>query len=126
MTKREKPPKHSLKQVIGNNIWMTKFVFKYAPTLIVYKIIRIPIAVLTTYINVNMVRWILDSVQANDEVSSVVLLIVAISSFFIVTNVILAVFDRIVVPQKQINLSAHIREDIIRKVGAIDQISFQK
>ena len=74
MTKREKPPKHSLKQVIGNNIWMTKFVFKYAPTLIVYKIIRIPIAVLTTYINVNMVRWILDSVQANEEISSVVLL----------------------------------------------------
>ena len=126
MTKREKPPKHSLKQVIGNNIWMTKFVFKYAPTLIVYKIIRIPIAVLTTYINVNMVRWILDSVQANEEISSVVLLIVAISSFFIVTNVILAVFDRIVVPQKQINLSAHIRADIIRKVGAIDQINFQK
>lgn len=121
----EKTPRQSFGHVVKNNFWILKFVFKYAPTLILDKIIRIPIGVISSYISVNMTRWILDSVEVSTEFSSIILMIVAIFSFYIGANLIMALFNYCVLPQKQINLNAHMREDVIKKVGRIDQIHFQ-
>ena len=53
----------STAHVMGNSWWILKFVFKYAPTLVCDKVIRIPIAVAAAYIEINLTRWILDSVE---------------------------------------------------------------
>lgn len=106
-------------------MWIVKFIIKYAPTLICDKIIRIPISILTTYINVNLTYWILNSIDVSDDVSSVIMLIVAIFSFYIITNCVMVIFSCIILPQKAINLGEHIREDIICKVRCIDQVNFQ-
>lgn len=89
------------------------------------KIIRIPISVLTTYINLNLTYWILNKVEVSDNIIPVIIMIVGIFSFHIITNCIMAIFSCVIIPQKSINLSQHIREDIICKVKNIDQINFQ-
>lgn len=117
--------KLSIKHVVSNNFWIMKFIFKYAPTLVWDKIIRIPISVLTTYINVNLTYWILNKIECSVDILPVIIMIVGIFSFYIITNCIMAIFSCVIIPQKSINLSQHIREDIICKVKNIDQINFQ-
>lgn len=118
-------PKQSFIHVLGNIIWILKYVFKYAQTLAWDKMIRIPITVALAYININLTRWILDSVE-NETFSSTALTIVSIFSFFIVTNCLMAVLSILIVPQKKINLCTGIRKELIQKVSRIDQLNFQK
>lgn len=117
-------PKQSTLRVIGNVFWILKYVFRYAQTLVWDKAIRIPITVMSAYIEINLARWILDSVEKG-TFSATIQTIVYIFSFFIIVNCIQAIMSILVVPQKQINLRANIRKDLIEKVGRIDQLNFQ-
>ncbi len=122
---KNKQPKHSFKHTLSNNFWILKFVVKYAPTLLWEKLIRIPILIFSTYMSVNLTYWILGSIEAGNELSSVILLILGIFLFLLLANAFLAFFGCIINPQKEINLSANIRKDIIHKIKNIDQINFQ-
>lgn len=125
MREQDDKIKQSTVHVIGNSWWILKYVFKYAPTLVWDKVIRIPIIVASAYININLTRWILDSVEQG-TFSSTIKTIIAIFSFFIFVNCVRAILNILVVPQKQINLSANMRKELIEKVSRIDQLNFQK
>lgn len=114
----------STAHVMGNSWWILKFVFKYAPMLVWDKIIRIPIAVAATYIEINLTRWILDSVERG-TFSTAIKTIIIIFSFIIFANCMQAILTILVVPQKQINLCAGMRKELIEKVSRIDQLNFQ-
>ncbi len=116
--------KQSLVHVMGNIWWILKFVFKYAPMLLWDKVIRIPIAVTAAYIDINLTRWILDSVEKG-TFSAAVRAIITIFSFFIFTNCVQAILTILVVPQKQIDLCTSMRKELIGKVSRIDQLNFQ-
>lgn len=117
--------RQSLWHIVKNNIWVIKFVVKYAPSLIVDKFFKIPISVLNTFISINFTRWIIERIDSRIDLNSTILFIVGICSFFLITNLLLAISNIVIVPQKQINLSSKIREDLINKVGKINQIEFQ-
>lgn len=117
--------KQSFRHIIKNNFWMLRFVFKYAPSLVIEKLIRIPILVLSAYINVNLARWIFKNIENGAELKPIIFLIISISSFFIFSNLIIAFFSIVFVPQKTIILSSRIREDVIKKISRINQIEFQ-
>lgn len=117
-------PKQSTLQAIGNVFWILKYVFRYAQTLVWDKVIRIPITVFSAYIEINLARWILDSVETG-TFSATILTIVLIFSFFIIVNCVYGIMNIFVIPQKQINLRTSIRKDLIEKVGRIDQLNFQ-
>ncbi len=122
----EKVEKQSIWTIVKRNIWLLGFVRKYVPSLIVYKVYSIPISVLNTYISINYTRWIIDKISEHIELKEIILFIIYIALFYIITNFIFAVSDIIWVPQKIINLTSRMREEIIKKVCKIDQISFQK
>ncbi len=117
-------PKQSLLHVLKNICWMLKYVFKYAQTLAWDKVIRIPITAASSYININLARWILDSVELGNF-GGVVLRIVMIYSVLIAGNCIMSVMAVLVNPQKKINLCTGIRKELIEKIGRIDQLNFQ-
>ena len=117
--------KQSSIHVLGNVVWIMRYIFKYAQMLAWDKIIRIPIIVASAYFNINLTRWILDSVERG-SFSGTVLTIVLIFSFFIAVNGVTAVLNILVVPQKQINLCAGMRKELIQKISRIDQLNFQK
>lgn len=121
-----KKNKYTLVHVLGNIFWLLRYTYIYAPVLFWDKLIRIPIAVISTYINVNLTYWILNKIESGRDISRVIIMIVGIFSFFIVSNFIIAFLDNAIVPQKAIDLSSKMREDIIGKVKRIDQINFQK
>jgi len=110
---------------IGNIWWILKYVFKYAPMLVWDKVIRIPIVVAAAYVEVNLTRWILDSVEQG-TFSAAIKTIILIFSFFIFTSCVQAILTILVVPQKQIDLCTNIRKELIEKVSRIDQLNFQK
>lgn len=124
MERKNDIPKQSTLHTIGNVFWILKYVFRYAQTLIWGKVIKIPVAVAGAYIEINLARWILDSVE-NGIFSVTVLTIALIFSVIIVGNCVAAIIDILIVPQKQINLCASMRKDLIEKVGRIDQLNFQ-
>ena len=51
--------RQTFKRVIENNIWIFRFIFKYAPVLIIDQLVRIPVSILNTYISVNFTRWVI-------------------------------------------------------------------
>lgn len=116
--------KQSTLHVIGNVLWILKYIFKHAQMLVWDKVIRIPLIVAGSYIEINLTRWILDSVEQG-TFSAAVSRIVLIFSFIIFVNLVYAILTIFVVPQKQISLRASMRKDIIEKVGKIDQLNFQ-
>lgn len=115
----------SVLNVIKNFGWILKRIIKYSPGLLVDKIIRIPVSVLSTYFSVNLAHWILDRVQMEMNLSSIIVFVISIFSFFIITNLILSILSILWVPQKQINLGYKIREEVIYKISKIDQKNFQ-
>lgn len=125
MKRNDKPQKQSGIRVIGNTFWMLKYVFRYAPMLAVDKIIRIPLTVVMAYININLTRWILDSVERG-VFSEAVLTIVFLFSSIMAVNCVKGVLAILVTPKKTIDLSAGMRKELIRKVSRIDQKNFQK
>ena len=118
--------KQSILCIIKNNFWILKLIKIYAPSLIVDQVIRVPVSVLGTFVSINFTRWIIDFVDQQYSFKRIVYLIIAIFSFFIITNLLYAISSIILIPQKQINLSAKIRENVIKKVSRINQIEFQK
>ena len=124
MNEQDDKVKQSTVHVMGNIGWIFKFVFKYAPMLVCDKVIRIPISVTAAYIDINITRWILDSVEEG-TFSATVKTIITIFSFFIFGNCVKAILTILVVPQKQINLCTGMRKELIKKVSRIDQLNFQ-
>ena len=125
MQMKKNKPSQSILTVIKNFGWVLRRIIRYSPGLLVDKIIRIPVSVLNAYFSVNITRWILDRVQMKMDLSSIIVFIVIVFSFFIVTNLILAILGILWVPQKQINLEYKIREEVIYKISQIDQKNFQ-
>ena len=115
----------SIFSVVKNFGWILKRVIKYSPGLILDKIIRIPISVLSSYISINLSRWILDRVQSDMELNSIIFFVIFIFSFFIITNLIFAVLSIFWVPQRQIDFGYRMREEVFNKINKIDQINFQ-
>ena len=122
---KEKTESQSIFSVVKNFGWILKRVIKYSPGLILDKIIRIPISVLSSYISINLSRWILDRVQSDMELNSIIFFIIFIFSFFIITNLIFAVLNILWIPQKQIDFGYRMREEVFNKINKIDQINFQ-
>lgn len=123
---QEKKEKQSIVKIIKRNIWMLSFIRKYAVSLMLYKAYCIPISILNTFISINYARWIIDKISQQIELSAIIRFIIYIALFYIVTNLIYAISNIVWVPQKSINLTSRMREDIIKKVSKINQISFQK
>lgn len=119
------PPRQSALDIIKNFGWILKRVIKYSPGLLLDKIIRIPVSVIGTYFSVNLTRWILERLERDAELLSVIFFIIFVFSFFIVTNLILSILSILWVPQKQIDLSYKIRQEVICKISKIDQKNFQ-
>ena len=115
----------SIFSVVKNFGWILKRVIKYSPGLILDKIIRIPISVLSSYISINLSRWILDRVQSDMELNSIIFFVIFIFSFFIITNLIFAVLSIFWVPQRHIDFGYRMREEVFNKINKIDQINFQ-
>ena len=124
MKEKNSMPKQTLPHVIGNVFWMLKYVFKYGQAMVWYKVICIPIVMYAVYVDVNLTRWILDSVRG-EGFRSTILKIMLIFVTFIVANCTKRILDILVVPQKEINLCTSIRKDLIDKVRRIDQLNFQ-
>lgn len=123
---QEKKEKQSIVKIIKRNIWMLSFIRKYAVSLMLYKAYCIPISILNTFISINYARWIIDKISQQIELSAIIRFIIYIALFYIATNLIYAISNIVWVPQKSINLTSRMREDIIKKVSKINQISFQK
>ena len=59
--------------MIGNVCWILTYICKHAQMLVWDKVIRIPLIVAGSYFEINLTRWILDSVEQgtfSDAVSS--------------------------------------------------------
>lgn len=115
----------SVLTVMKNFGWILKLIIKYSPGLFLDKMIRIPISILSTYFSVNLTRWILDRIQMDMELTSIIVFIFLVFSYFISTNLILSALSILWVPQKQIDLGYKIREAVIYKISKIDQANFQ-
>ena len=118
--------KQSMRHIVRNNIWMLGIILRHAPSLILYKAYSVPVLILNTYISINFTRWILNRIEEKMELAKIISFIIYIALFYIITNLIFAFFDIVFVPQKLINLTTKIREEIILKVSKISQINFQK
>ena len=117
--------RQTFKRVIENNIWIFRFIFKYAPVLIIDQLVRIPVSILNTYISVNFTRWVIERVEEKKELNEIITFIIAICAFIIISNLIFSISSIILSPQAQVTLGSKIREDLINKVIKIDQIDFQ-
>ena len=124
MDRKDDIPKQSTLHMIGNVCWILTYICKHAQMLVWDKVIRIPLIVAGSYFEINLTRWILDSVEQG-TFSDAVSRIVIIFSLIILVNLVHAILTILVVPQKQINLCASMRKDLIEKVGRIDQLNFQ-
>ena len=113
------------KQNISNNIWILRYVFKYAPLLVVEQILQIVVMCISTYVTINVTRWILDKVDSDWQTGSIILFIIGIFSISILSNFLIAFFETHTRPQNQVKLSTEIRKEMISKVRRIDQIEFQ-
>ena len=122
---KEKTESQSIFSVVKNFGWILKRVIKYSPGLILDKLISIPVLVMSSYINVNLTRWILERVQSDMKLNSIILFVIFIFSFFIITNLIFAVLSIFWVPQRQIDFGYRMREEVFNKINKIDQINFQ-
>lgn len=125
MNGNDKPRKQSSIRVIENTFWILKHVFRYAPMLAVDKIIRIPLTVFMAYVNINLTRWILDSV-GRGVFSGAVLTIVSLFLAIMAVNCVKGILAILVTPKKAVDLSAGMRKELIGKVSRIDQLNFQK
>jgi len=117
--------KTRLKQIISNNIWILRYVFKYAPLLVVEQILQIVVMCISTYITINVTKWILDKVDSGWKTGSIILFIIGIFSISILSNFLIAFFETHTRPQNQVKLSTEIRKEMISKIRRIDQIKFQ-
>lgn len=117
--------KAKLKQIISNNIWILRYVFKYTPLLVGEQILQIVIMCISTYISINVTRWILDKVNSDYRLGSIILFIIGIFSINILSNFLLAFCTTYVRPQNQVKLSTEMRKEVIRKIRRIDQIELQ-
>ena len=117
--------KTKLKQIISNNIWILRYVFKYAPLLAVEQILQIVVMCISTYITINVTRWILDKADSDWQTGSIILFIIGIFSISILSNFLIAFFETHTRPQNQVKLSTEIRKEMISKIRRIDQIKFQ-
>ena len=124
-TLKEKTESQSIFSVVKNFGWILKRVIKYSPGLILDKLISIPVLVMSSYINVNLTRWILERVQSDMKLNSIILFVIFIFSFFIITNLIFAVLSIFWVPRRQIDFGYRMREEVFNKINKIDQINFQ-
>lgn len=113
------------KYILRNIIWILGFIWKYTKILYLKPIISIPVHLISTFISLNLTRWIFDTVENQGSFSCIIILLVAVSLFRILCNLFFAVFNFLIGDQKKIELGARIREDIIRKVIRIDHIWFQ-
>lgn len=109
----------------SNNIWILSLIAQYAPSVFVYQIIKILISIVTAYVNVNFTRWILNCVENKSTLQPVILLILSMAGVFIASNLLLALYNIILLPQKQIDVGSRIRERVIQKISKIDQIELQ-
>ena len=119
-TLKEKTESQSIFSVVKNFGWILKRVIKYSPGLILDKLISIPVLVMSSYINVNLTRWILERVQSDMKLNSIILFVIFIFSFFIITNLIFAVLSIFWVPQRQIDFGYRMREEVFNKINKID------
>lgn len=121
----KKKEKKSIKNIIKKNLWMLSLIKKYAFSLIVYKVYSVPSTIIGTYININYLYWIIDKIQ-DGGIKKALPFILGICMLCMILNFIHMICDTILVPQKTINLTSKIREDIIRKIRKINQSNFQK
>lgn len=117
--------KVKLQQIFSNNKFMLRYIVIYGKSQIFFKIIIIFIDVLVTFVNINMVRWILDSLSSNKPIKDIILLIVMIGTFHIANNLFISLYEVRKHPILSIQISHMIMKDIIIKVGNIDQINFE-
>ena len=82
--------KTKLKQIISNNIWILRYVFKYAPLLAVEQILQIVVMCISTYITINVTRWILDKADSDWQTGSIILFIIGAWPISIITITIFA------------------------------------
>jgi ABC-type multidrug transport system, ATPase and permease components len=115
----------NFKNVFPNILFMLKYVIKYNKSFLFYKMIFVFMETFTTYINLNLTRWILDTIdfgEINETMTTIVIAAVTI----VVCNIFTSFFNTVKYPQMNITFSRKMLEELISKVKKIDQIHFEE
>lgn len=115
----------NLKKVMPNILFMIKYVIKYNKSFIFFKLLIIIAETFTTYVNLNITKWILDTVELKN-INETFLNISVIVITLIIFNIFSLFFNNIKYPLLTINLSQKIYEEMLLKIKKIDQIHFDK
>lgn len=91
------------KYILRNIIWILGFIWKYTKILYLKPIISIPVHLISTFISLNLTRWIFDTVENQGSFSCIIILLVAVSLFRILCNLFFAVFNFLIGDRKKLN-----------------------
>ena len=117
--------RNNLKMVFPNVLFMLKYVIKYNKSFLFYKMIFVFVETFTTYVNLNLTRWILDIIDFG-EINEVMITIGAAAVTMVICNIFTSYFNTVKYPQMSINFSNKLLEELISKVKKIDQIHFEE
>ena len=116
---------NNIKTVLPNIFFMLRYVVKYNKSFLLYKMVFVFVETFTTYVNLNLTRWILDTIDLG-EISETMIMIVIIALTMVFCNIFTSFFNTVKYPQMSINFSKKLFEEMIRKIKKIDQIHFEE
>ena len=116
---------NNLKSVLPNILFMLKYVVKYNKSFLFYKMIFVFVETFTTYVNLNLTRWILDTLDFG-EINETMITIIVVAVTMVICNIFTSFFNTVKYPQMSIKFSRKLLEELIGKVKKIDQIHFEE
>ena len=116
---------NNVRTVLPNIFFMLKYVVKYNKSFLFYKMVFVLIETFTTYVNLNLTKWILDTIDLS-EINETMVMIVVIALTMVACNIFTSFFTTVKYPQMSINFSKKLFEELIRKIKKIDQIHFEE